>query len=70
MNPIRLNLISPIEAMTTPTTMTETFPRVSRRTGATPRAQVAIRVATELVAYSPGLVVSTWLIESEPTFNI
>jgi hypothetical protein len=46
------NWISPIEAMTTPITMKETFPSVFRLTGATPRLQVVMRTATGIVACS------------------
>lgn len=44
------NLISPKEAITTPTTMRDTLPRVFMLVGAIPKAQVARRVATALVA--------------------
>ena len=44
------NLISPNEAITTPTTMRATLPRVFKLVGAIPKAQVATRVATALVA--------------------
>lgn len=44
------NLISPNEAITTPTTMRATLPRVFKLVGAIPKAQVANRVATALVA--------------------
>jgi hypothetical protein len=44
------NLISPNEAITTPTTMRDTLPRVFKLVGAIPKAQVANRVATALVA--------------------
>jgi hypothetical protein len=44
------NLISPNEAITTPTTMRDTLPRVFMLVGAIPKAQVANRVATALVA--------------------
>ena len=50
MNPIMVNLISPIEAMMTPRTMNEIFPSRLSFTGAIPMAQVASSVATELVA--------------------
>jgi hypothetical protein len=49
-NPIMTNWISPIEAMTTPITMKDTFPSVFRLTGATPRPQVVRRTATGIVA--------------------
>jgi hypothetical protein len=49
-NPVKTNLISPRDAMMTPTTMAVTFPRVLRDGGAIPRDQVARRVATGVVA--------------------
>lgn len=51
--PIKLNLISPKEAMTTPRTMMPTFPSTFMLGGAMPKAQVANKVTTALVAYSP-----------------
>lgn len=52
MKPIRSNLISPKEAITTPRTMIPTFPSTFMFGGAMPKAQVANRVTTALVALS------------------
>jgi hypothetical protein len=51
------NLISPKEAITTPRTMIATLPRVLKLAGAIPKAQVAKRVTTALVAYT----INCWL---------
>jgi hypothetical protein len=48
--PVMTNLISPIEATTTPMTMKDTFPSVFRLTGETPRPQVVSKTATGIVA--------------------
>lgn len=53
--PIITNLISPIEAMITPTTMTATLKRTLRLTGAIPMAQVANSTATGVVAWKSPL---------------
>jgi hypothetical protein len=45
------NLISPREAIMTPTTMTETLASVRMLGGAMPRVQVTRRTATGVVAY-------------------
>lgn len=50
--PTRSNLISPKEAITTPRTMIPTFPSTFMFGGAMPKAQVANRVTTALVALS------------------
>lgn len=52
MKPMRSNLISPIEAMMTPTTIAETLRNVLRLGEETPRAQPARRTATGVVALS------------------
>lgn len=49
--PMRTNLISPNEAMMTPTTMKETFPKARRFGEETPRAQLASMTATGMVAW-------------------
>lgn len=48
--PVRTNLISPKDAMTTPMTIKETFPRVLKFGGVMPIPQVARRTATGVVA--------------------
>lgn len=48
--PLSLNWISPKEAMTTPMTMSETFPRVFKLGGVSPSVQLAKRTATGVVA--------------------
>jgi hypothetical protein len=51
-NPIMTNLISPSEAMTTPTTMTETLRKTLRFGDDTPSDQLEISTATGMVALS------------------
>jgi hypothetical protein len=48
--PTMTNLISPREAMMTPMTMKDTFPRVFMLGGCKPMVQVVIRTATGVVA--------------------
>ena len=52
MKPKPSNLSSPNEAMATPMTMAETFSNLFKLGAAMPKAQVASRVATALVALS------------------
>ena len=59
MNPIMTNLISPKEAMMTPTTIMETFPSVLRLGAEAPRPQVAKRTATGVVACQWSVLGST-----------
>jgi hypothetical protein len=49
--PIMTNWISPNEAMMTPITMKETFPRVFMLGGERPMTQEVIRTATGVVAF-------------------
>lgn len=49
--PQNSNLISPKDAMTTPRTIMETLPRTLRLGGEMPKAQVASRTATAVVAW-------------------
>jgi hypothetical protein len=55
--PMNTNLISPMDAMMTPTTMAVTFPRVLRFGGVMPRAQVTRRVTTGVVAWLSAFVI-------------
>jgi hypothetical protein len=54
MTPTQTNLISPMDAMMTPTTMTETFRKTLRLGVETPRDQPAMRTATGVVAWRVG----------------
>lgn len=52
--PQNSNLISPNEAITTPRTMMATLPRTFMFGGVMPKAQVARRTATAVVAWQGG----------------
>lgn len=63
--PQNSNLISPKDAMTTPRTMMPTLPRTFMFGGAMPKAQVARRTATAVVAckscqFQPGQAENGW----------
>jgi hypothetical protein len=61
--PIMTNWISPNEAMMTPITMKETFPRVFMLGGERPMTQEVIRTATGVVAFGQVSVRSGWMAE-------
>lgn len=50
--PVKMNCISPTEAIMTPTTMKDTFPSCARDGGETLKTQPVIRVTTGIVAFS------------------